>query len=113
MEGDKAEEDAANPDYDEDESGGAEIDTSVFILTRDSRITFHKFQKWILSPGGGEKDPKPTSLVLIILGTENIESLFNKTLISGKFFPESRATVKAGTTVSYSFFKDILYFCHD
>ena len=108
LEGIEAEEDAANPDYDEDESGEAEIDTSVFILTQESRRSFDKFEKWILSPDGGEKDPKPASLVvqqvqklLIILGTENIESLFNKALIRDKFYPESRATVKAGTTVSY------------
>lgn len=108
LEGTEAEDDAANPDYDEDESGEAEIDTSVFVLTQDSRGTFDKFEKWILSPDGGEKDPKPASLVvrqvqkvLIILGTENIESLFDKALIRDKFYPESRATVKAGTTVSY------------
>ena len=108
LEGTEAEDEAVNPDYDEDESGEAEIDTSVFVLTRDSRRTFDKFEKWILSPDGGEKDPKPAALVvrqvqkvLIILGTENIESLFNKALIRDKFYPESRATVKAGTTVSY------------
>ena len=108
LEGTEAEDDAANPDYDEDESGEVGMDTSVFILTQDSRRTLDKFEKWILSPDGGEKDPKPASLVvrqvqkvLIILGTENIESLFDKALIRDKFYPESRATVKAGTTVSY------------
>ena len=108
LEGTEADDDAASPDYDGDEIGEAEIDTSVFILTRDSRRTFDKFEKWILSPDGGEKDPKPAALavrqvqkVLIILGTENIESLFNTALIRDKFYPESRATVKAGTTVSY------------
>ena len=108
LEGTEAEDDAANPDYDEDESGEAEIDTSIFVLTRESRVTFDMFEKWILSPDGGEKNPKSASLVvrqvqkvLIILETENIESLFNKALIRDKFYPESRATVKAGTTVSY------------
>ena len=43
--------------------GEAEINTSVFILTQDCRRTFDKFEKWILSPDGGEKDPKPASLV--------------------------------------------------
>ena len=33
MEGTEAEDDAANPDYDEDESGEVEIDTPVFILS--------------------------------------------------------------------------------
>ncbi|KAL9958722.1 hypothetical protein ACROYT_G035774 [Oculina patagonica] len=107
LEGTEAE-DAEYLDYDEDESGGAEFNTTAFELNQDSRVMLDKFEKWILSPDGGEKDPKPASLVvrqvqkvLIMLGTENIESLFDKALIRDKFYPESRATVKAGTTISY------------
>ena len=33
LEGTEAEDEAVNPNYDEDESGEAEIDTSVFVLT--------------------------------------------------------------------------------
>ena len=64
LKGTVAEDDAANPDYDEDESGEAEIETSVLISTQESRRTFDKFEKWILSPDRGEKDPKPASLVV-------------------------------------------------
>ena len=64
LEGTEAQDEAVNPDYDEDENGEAEIDTLVFVLTRDSRRTFDKFEKWILSPDGGEKDPKPAALVV-------------------------------------------------
>lgn len=77
-------------------------------MNQDSRVTFEWFEKWFLSPDGGEKEPKSASLVtrqlekiLIMLGTENIESLFDKAQIRDKFYPESRATVEAGTTISY------------
>ena len=108
LEGTETEEYAEFLDCDEDESGGTQISTEAFKLNQDSRITFEKFEKWILSPDGGEKEPKPASLVvrqvqkiLIMLGTENIESLFDKVQIRDKFYPESRASVKAGTTISY------------
>ena len=39
--------------------------------------------------------------ILMTLGTESIESLFNKGLIRDKFYPESRSAQKAGTTISY------------
>ena len=66
------------------------------------------FEKWILSPDGGKKDPKPATLVvrqvekiLMMIGTETPESLFNKKLIRDKFYPESRVSHKATTTISY------------
>ena len=68
---------------------------------------FEGFAKWILSPDGGEKDARPAVLVvqqvkktLSMIGTQTVESLFDKELIRDKFYPESRALHKAATTIS-------------
>ena len=59
------------------------------------------FEKWILSPDGGKKDAGPAALVLrqvetilSMIGTQTVESLFDKELIPDKFYPESRALHK-------------------
>ena len=108
FEGTETDDDAKFLVCDEDESSGTEINTEDFQLNQDNRITFERFEKWILSPDGGEKEPKSVSLVvrqlekiLIMPGTENIESLLDKAQIRNKFYPESKATLKAGTTISY------------
>ena len=108
FEGTETDDDAKFLVCDEDESSGTEINTEDFQLNLDSRITFERFEKWNLSPDGGEKEPKSVSLVvrqlekiLIMPGTENIESLLDKAQIRDKFYPESKATLKAGTTISY------------
>ena len=69
---------------------------------------FEVFEKWILSPDGGKKDAGPAALVLrqvetilSMIGTQTVESLFDKELIPDKFYPESRALHKAATTISY------------
>ena len=39
--------------------------------------------------------------ILSMTGTKTVESLFDKKLICEKFYPESRASHKAATTISY------------
>ena len=92
-----------------EEGGGAEeAHTEVFTVDQQSRQTLQMFEKWILSPDGGEKDPKPATLVVrqvekivAMIGSETVESLFDKKVIRDKFYPESRALHKAATTISY------------
>ena len=80
----------------------------IDAFDQQSKRVFKAFEKWILSPDGGEKDPKPTALVLrqvekvlSMTGTKTVQSLFEKKLIRDKFYPESRALHKAATTISY------------
>ena len=75
---------------------------------QQSKRVFEAFEKWILSPDGGEKEARPVALVvrqvetiLSMIGTQTVESLFDKELIRDKFYPESRASHKAATTISY------------
>ena len=103
------EDDAEYFEEDEEESGDAEeTNTEAYTLDQQSKRVFEMFEKWILSPDGGEKDPKPATLVvrqvekiLMMIGTETAESLFDKKLIRDKFYPESRVSHKAATTISY------------
>ncbi|XP_068696690.1 uncharacterized protein [Montipora foliosa] len=89
-----------------------ESDDAVEVQTeacdQQSKRVFEAFEKWILSPDGGEKDARPAALVvrqvqtiLSIIGTQTVESLFDKALIRDKFYPESRASHRAATTISY------------
>ena len=84
------------------------VEDQTEACDQQSKRVFKAFEKWILSPDGSEKDTRPAALVvrqvetiLSMIGTQTVESLFNKELIRDKFYPESRASHKAATTISY------------
>ena len=90
----------------EESDDAEEVQTEA--CDQQSKRVFEVFEKWILSPDGGKKDARPAVLVvrqvetiLSIIETQTIESLFDKALIPDKFYPESRASHKAATTISY------------
>ena len=90
----------------EESDDAEEVQTEA--CDQQSKRVFEAFEKWILSPDGGKKDARPAVLVvrqvetiLCIIGTQTVESLFDKALIRDKFYPESRASHKAATTISY------------
>ena len=90
----------------EESDDAEEVQTEA--CDQQSKRVFEAFEKWILSPDGGKKDARPAVLVvrqvetiLSIIGTQTVESLFDKALIRDKFYPESRASHKAATTISY------------
>ena len=90
----------------EENDDAEEVQTEA--CDQQSKRVFEAFEKWILSPDGGKKDARPAVLVvrqvetiLSIIGTQTVESLFDKALIRDKFYPESRASHKAATTISY------------
>ena len=95
-------------DNEEESSDAEDTNTEAFTVDQQSKRVFEMFEKWILSPDGGEKDPKPATLVvrqvekiLMMIGTETADSLFDKKLIREEFYPKSRASHKAATTISY------------
>ena len=90
----------------EESDDAEEVQTEA--CDQQSKRVFEAFKKWILRPDEGKKDARPAVLVvrqvetiLSIIGTQIVESLFDKALIRDKFYPESRASHKAATTISY------------
>ena len=91
----------------EENDDAEEVQTEA--CDQQSKRVFEVFEKWIpfreMDP---KKDARPAVLVvrqvetiLSIIGTQTVESLFDKALIRDKFYPESRASHKAATTISY------------
>ena len=71
------------------------VEDQTEACDQQSKRVFEAFEKWILSPNGGEKDARPAALVvrqvekiLTMIGTQTVESLLDKELIWDKIYPE-------------------------